>query len=259
MKIKPGADVPSDFNKRINQAATGGSSRPAGEAGEVGAAAGARNFASVLDQVSRPREEDGGERSGGEERPESAAAEPQHQARRRDEAQDQAGAGPGMENPIVRQVSSEGEAAPAHLILQTADLDKIVITVRTQLAPGGQREVTLQLPHSVLEGLRVKLSAGESGRVTAEFFASSEGVKAQLDARAAELSDLLRARGVHLAKFSASVGADASGLANSGQGRGTDGRAAAGPAGRARGSSPAGSPVETEGEAGPPSDKVYRA
>jgi hypothetical protein len=58
----------------------------------------------------------------------------------------------------------------------------------------------------VLEGLRVKLSTDSGGRVTAEFIAASERVRAQVDARASELAELMRSRGINLAEVRAGVG-----------------------------------------------------
>ena len=68
------------------------------------------------------------------------------------------------------------------------------------------REVTIELRRSVLEGLRVKLGTDGAGRVTAEFIAASERVRAQVDARASELAELMRSRGINLAEVRASVG-----------------------------------------------------
>jgi flagellar hook-length control protein FliK len=73
--------------------------------------------------------------------------------------------------------------------------------------------VTIELRRSVLEGLKVKLSTDGGGRVTAEFIAASERVRSQLDARAGELAELLRGRGVNLASLRTGVetGAGAAG------------------------------------------------
>jgi hypothetical protein len=95
--------------------------------------------------------------------------------------------------------------AAARAILNFADLERIVSVVRTQLLSGARHEVTIELRRSVLEGLQVKLRSGADGRITAEFIVSSARVRSQLDARAAELAELLRGRGVSLASLRTSV------------------------------------------------------
>jgi hypothetical protein len=107
----------------------------------------------------------------------------------------------------VRETTAVSEAPNARAILHIADLEKIVSAVRAQALGGGRHEITIELRHSVLEGLRVKLSTSENGRLSAEFIAASERLRAQLDARAPELADILRARGVNLGELRTSVGA----------------------------------------------------
>lgn len=186
-----------------------------------GGGASERDFASVFDEVvSRPerREEESSE---GDRRVSREAERAEHDgaARRREEREggsDQTGGdgrGGGFEQrAALREVSAVGESTSARAILHVADLERIVSAVRAQLVEGGRHVVTIELRRSVLDGLKVKLSA-EGGRVTAEFIAASERVRSQIDARAGELAELLRGRGVNLAALRTGVetGAGATG------------------------------------------------
>ncbi len=184
-----------------------------------GASSTGRDFASVLEEVARPRERAGAQdESDGEQfdtkKHERAEAEPE--ARRREgreggEGSDAKGGGGFDQRGGVREVQPAQGEAGARAILPIADLERIVSAVRTQTLAGGAREITIELRRSVLEGLKVKLSLDGAGRVSAEFIAASERVRAQLDARSGELAEILRARGVNLASLNTSVGADASG------------------------------------------------
>lgn len=93
-------------------------------------------------------------------------------------------------------------------ILPQADLDRILVAVHNSSASGSQREVILDLPHSVLEGLRVKLNLTASGRMTADFITSDEKIRALLDLHSHGLSDLLRARGLNLERLRTSLNED---------------------------------------------------
>jgi flagellar hook-length control protein FliK len=84
-------------------------------------------------------------------------------------------------------------------------MERILAAIRTQVLPGGNREVTLDLQRSVLEGLRIKLTADPRGRIGVEFLAGSEAVKGQVDARAGELVEMFRAHGVKLQTLQSSV------------------------------------------------------
>lgn len=192
----------------------------ADEPAEVVESGGAeRDFASVLeDVVSRPerRDEEAGE---GERRVsrESERAEHDGSARRREEREGEGsnqtggdGRGGFEHRAGLRETAAVGEALGARSILHVADLERIVSAVRAQLVDGVRHVVTIELRRSVLEGLKVKLSA-EGGRVTAEFIAASERVRAQLDTRAAELAELLRGRGVNLEALRTSVEAGGGG------------------------------------------------
>lgn len=177
----------------------------------------ARDFASVLDELSNAGD---GERREGETHNNKLDAEPKERAaespftkrreeRKGDDSGGDAGKGGGFEQRAasLRETTSSAQEQPgARMILHIADLERIVSAVRTQTVAGGVREVTIELRRSVLEGLRVKLSSDGAGRITAEFLAASERVRAQVDARASELADLMRSRGINLAEVRAGVG-----------------------------------------------------
>lgn len=178
----------------------------------------ARDFASVLDEVSNAGD---GERQEGDTHNNRLEAEPKERAaespftKRREERKggdgsgSDTGKGGGFEHRAasLRETTSSAQEQPgARLILHIADLERIVSAVRTQTLAGGVREVTIELKRSVLEGLRVKLSTDGAGRVSAEFIAASERVRAQVDARASELADIMRSRGINLAEVRAGVG-----------------------------------------------------
>lgn len=237
MKIPPANPLPlrptTETNRapaRRGQVSTNatrtGEAGDAGDTAESGAAA-ERDFASVFDEVvSRPerREDESGE---GDRRVSRETERPEHEAstQRREEREgggsDNAGDGRGggfEHRAALRETAAAGDASPARSILHVADLERIVSAVRSQVAEGGRPVVTIELRRSVLEGLQVRLSADGAGRVTAEFIAASERVRSQLDARAGELADLLRGRGVNLAALRTSVeaGGDAPGGFGSG-------------------------------------------
>ena len=198
----------------------------------------ARDFASVLDELSNTHED---ERREAETRNDRLEAEPKGHARespfakRREERKgddsgaDAKGAGVAEQRAApLREPTAAQEPTAARAMLHIADLERIVSAVRTQALADGAREVTIDLRRSVLEGLRVKLSSDGAGRVTAEFIAASERVRAQVDARASELADLMRSRGVNLAEVRASVsdsGADSRGGSHSAE-TGEDARGA---------------------------------
>lgn len=178
----------------------------------------ARDFASVLDELSNAGD---GERQEGETHNNRLEAEPKERAaespftKRREERKggdgsgSDTGKGGGFEHRTasLRETTSPAQEQPgARMILHIADLERIVSAVRTQTVAGGVREVTIELKRSVLEGLRVKLSTDGAGRVNAEFIAASERVRAQIDARASELAELMRSRGINLAEVRAGVG-----------------------------------------------------
>jgi hypothetical protein len=183
-----------------------------------GAGAAGRDFASVLEETARPRERNATrDDADGEqfdmktrERTEGEPETRRREGREGGEGSDAKGGGYDGRGGVREVLPAQGETA-ARAILHIADLERIVSTVRTQTLAGGVREVTVELRRSVLEGLKVKLSLDGAGRVSAEFIAASERVRAQLDARAGELAEILRSRGLNLSSLSTSVGADTSG------------------------------------------------
>jgi flagellar hook-length control protein FliK len=110
--------------------------------------------------------------------------------------------------PARETVSSTAIRDDAVPILHATDVDSIVTACQVQIATNGRQEVMLELSHSMLEGLRVKVSADGAGRITADFLAANEGIKALLDSRSSELIEQLRARGITVAEFKSSVTAD---------------------------------------------------
>jgi hypothetical protein len=182
-----------------------------------------RDFASVLEDVTRADGRDDGEGNEPDERQDaktSTHAERERESKRREDRHDGGTGGGGFEQRgHVREATHGGDAAPARAILHIADLERIVAAVRTQLLNGGRHEVTLELQRSVLEGLRVRLTTDAQGRINAEFIAATEKVRAQLDARAPELSALLRGRGVELASLHMTVGGNESQTASGDGGR----------------------------------------
>ena len=204
--------------------------RDAASAGESQAPeASGRDFASVLEEVARPRErarpdEDDAARETTDSK-KGDRAEPDAEARRREGREGgggEAGGGDARggldQRGALREVSAAQEPAGARAILHIADLERIVSSVRAQTLAGGAREVMIELRRSVLEGLRVRLRLDGGGRLAAEFLAPTEHVRAQLDARAQELAELLRSRGLNLASLGTSVGGGDTGSEPRGQG-----------------------------------------
>lgn len=274
MKIPPANPLASRITPEPNRAVNRRGLSPTDAAraddpadGFEGSAAAERDFASVLDElVSRPerREEESadGDRRVSRER---ERAEPEGSARRREEREggsNQAGSegrGGGFDTRAgLREVAAVGENSSAHAILHVADLERIVSAVRAQVAEGGRQAVTIELRHSVLEGLKVKLSTDAGGRVTAEFVAASERVRSLIDARSGELAELLRGRGVNLGSLSTSV--DSGGFAQGGEGgdpRGGHTRAAVGA--RAAAQDATHTDPDDEAAAGGDTANTYRA
>lgn len=232
MKIPPSNPLTARPNPETNRAITkrGQVSTDAARADDAdefveSSGAAERDFASVFDEVvSRPEQRNEEAHDEGDRRVsrETERAEHDGSARRREEREggsNQTG-GDGRSGGFdtrapLREVSAIGEATSARAILHVADLERIVSAVRAQVAEGGRHVVTIELRRSVLEGLKVKLSADGGGRVTAELIAASERVRSQLDARAGELAELLRGRGVNLAALHTGVETGAGGEGNS--------------------------------------------
>jgi Flagellar hook-length control protein FliK len=214
-------DVNKPSGRRGAQAQEGAAG--ADESGEATAAAG-RDFASVLEEVARPRERAGAEEEGETfDAKRGERAEPEPEARRREEQRGGEGGdarGEGFDQRgVAREASATSDAANVRSILHIADLERLVSAVRTQTLAGGVREVTIDLRRSVLEGLRVRLTLDGAGHVAAEFVAGSERVRAQVEARAAELAEVMRSRGINLSSLRATVGGDSSGAGEGEAGR----------------------------------------
>ncbi len=89
--------------------------------------------------------------------------------------------------------SAETTAPAARSILHVADLERIISFVRTQNLKD-TKEVIIALKHSVLEGLQIKISFDQSGKLKAEFLAANELIKNQLKKRQGELLEILNKR-----------------------------------------------------------------
>lgn len=97
------------------------------------------------------------------------------------------------------KASAETNAPAARSILHVADLERIVSTVRTETFQN-QKQITIELKNSVLEGLQIRLTLDESGKLKAEFLALNEQIKKQLIARKPELSEILKNRSAMFAE-----------------------------------------------------------
>lgn len=225
MKVPSSTDATKNSTNELNKTAPKRSTenQPGSQEEASGGSVG-RDFATVLEDVTRAERaskkiDEGTTRERSEETKAAGQTERERETERREEGGDDAGTGGSGgfdQRGAVLNAGPRSEATNARAILHIADLERIVAAVRTQTNSVGQREVTIELQHSVLEGLRVKLSADERGRVTAEFIAASEKVKAQLDARSADLADLLRSRGVDLAALRTTFDANSSGQHDTG-------------------------------------------
>jgi hypothetical protein len=224
MKIPPANPLPARPAPETNRAAarrgqfTADATRADdhSDASEAGGAA-ERDFASVFDEVvarPEPRDEEAGEGDRRVSR-ETERAENDGSARRREEREgggsDQAsadGRGGGFEHRAgLRDVTAAAETTPARSILHVADLERIVSAVRAQNLKNAQA-IVIALKHSVLEGLQIKLTVDENGKLKAEFLAASEQIKNQLDARRHELTGIIRERGINLSEMSVRQGSD---------------------------------------------------
>jgi len=94
--------------------------------------------------------------------------------------------------PPTGQVA-ETAAPAARSILHVADLERIISTVRSETLQN-QKQVTIALKNSILEGLEIKLTITENGKLKAEFLALNEQIKKQLNQRKNELTDILKNR-----------------------------------------------------------------
>lgn len=167
------------------------------------------SFASVLDRVTQARKEPASSHT--ERHSDGTLARQEHKARQKDDSEDNAAVAV-PDRALVREpIANPEPSTDVNAVLPAGDLEKIVAACRVQVVAGERHEVTLDLSRSVLDGLRVKVSADSAGRITTEFLAANDGIKSLLDARSSELIALLRSRGVNLATFKSSVAADGNG------------------------------------------------
>lgn len=88
---------------------------------------------------------------------------------------------------------TDAAAPAARSILHVADLERIVSTIRTESFQN-QKQITIALKNSVLQGLQIRLTITENGKVKAEFLALNEQIKKQLNQRRNELDEILHNR-----------------------------------------------------------------
>jgi hypothetical protein len=228
MKVTASANQPGQAQNTSQQLAAPKSRLPGNPADSEGRVnpliGGKRDFASVLGDTAPAHDKRDDESTSARHDTKSSERTPaERETKRRDEPQPDSGDDKGgFDLRATGEVMTRSEAIStepsARAILHIIDLEKIVAAVRTQFVAGRQREMMLELSRSVLEGLRVRLSADGTGRVTAEFFAASEQVHALLDAKSGALADLLSARGVDLAALKTSLAAGSSTEHHSGSG-----------------------------------------
>ena len=108
-----------------------------------------------------------------------------------DESHSQAGAMIALQATAAS--ASEISAPAARSILHVADLERIVATIRTETFQN-QKQVIIALKNSVLQGLQIKLTIDENGKLKAEFLAAGKHIKRQLEQRKKELSEILHNR-----------------------------------------------------------------
>lgn len=85
---------------------------------------------------------------------------------------------------------ADSSAPPARSILHVADLERIVATIRTDTFQN-RKQITIALKNSVLQGLQIKLTLAENGKVKAEFLAAGKQIEKQLKQRRKELAEIL--------------------------------------------------------------------
>lgn len=91
--------------------------------------------------------------------------------------------------------TNENSIPAARSILHVADLERIVSTIRT-IETKNSQQVLISLKNSVLEGLQIKLTVDENGKLKAELLASNEKIREQINARKNELSEIFKNRGI---------------------------------------------------------------
>jgi Flagellar hook-length control protein FliK len=211
MKVTPDNNAALNANRKIDKqpAKNNLDSAPVGELG-TDALSQKSDFADVLDRVTRSHKEPARDSDTADRSLETR----KNKVRDEDKTENNAETAV-VDRPLTRESVRTENVTDARTILPTPDLEKIVAACRVQLAANGQQSVTIQLSQSVLEGLRVRVSADAAGRITADFLAASEQIKSTIDARSAELIAMLRSRGINLAEFKSSVATDAGGGSDS--------------------------------------------
>jgi flagellar hook-length control protein FliK len=206
MKITPDNNTEMNANRKVDPQTTGNKPGLAGADGLIPAPE-KTSFASVLDRVTRSnnsaqdRSEDGKSNANAETRERKTSSEDERSTDDVNLAN--------VDRTVPREPVTNNEVNTSRPIVHSVDLDSIVTAYQVQLVGNGQKEVTLDLSRSMLEGLRVKLTSDGAGRITADFLAANEGIKSLLDGRSLELIEQLRSRGINLAEFRSSVAADA--------------------------------------------------
>jgi len=208
MKVTPSNNPELNTNNKIDKQSSGNEfDAPAIDGLTPGAATEKSDFAGVLDKVTRSHNESTSRQT--ERRSDEDADTREFRTREKDKLE-KTDVVAGTEQPLTRESVSTPELnTDSRPVLHTADIDSIVTACHVQLATNGQQTVTLELSRSMLDGLRVKISADATGRITADFLAANEGIKSLLDNRSSELLEQLRSRGINVAEFKSSVTADA--------------------------------------------------
>ncbi|HQU81943.1 MAG TPA: hypothetical protein PKY59_02390 [Pyrinomonadaceae bacterium] len=132
--------------------------------------------------------------------------ETEEQTKHEDAGGEQLGDGDGQNLSSAPLLSSNLKSAPenpvaaARSILHVADLERIVATIRTETFQNS-KQVKIALKNSVLQGLEIKLTIDQNGKLKAEFLAQNEQIKKQLDARKRELKEIFVRRAVNFAQI----------------------------------------------------------
>ncbi|HKR13351.1 MAG TPA: flagellar hook-length control protein FliK [Pyrinomonadaceae bacterium] len=208
MKITPDKNTEMNASQKIDTQSAGNKLGVAGADRLIPDAMTEKsNFASVLDRVTRSHN-DARDRS--ENGKSTASSETRERKTSEDDTATDDVQPANVERTVMREPVPVNEVeTSSRPLVHNVDMNSIVTACQVQLAANGQKEVTLQLSHSMLEGLRVKLTSDGAGRINAEFLAATEGIKSLLDGRSAELIEQLRSRGINLAEFRSSLAADA--------------------------------------------------
>ena len=207
MKVTPSNNPEPSTNNKIDKQSAGNEfDAPAMDGLTPGVTSEKSDFAGVLEKVTRSHNESTSRHA--ERRSDDEADTRELRTRERDKVETDVVVS--AERPLTREPIPSAEVnTDSRPVLHSADIDSIVTACHVQLATNGQQTVTLELSRSILDGLRVKISADATGRITADFLAANEGIKSLLDNRSSELLEQLRSRGINVAEFKSSVAADA--------------------------------------------------